>query len=130
MKIADAIVQNGGMMKLAADRGAATIEPFGDTVVIRPMHFSRTSAGLHVPEDAEALRKQSKMQGTVMAIGPDVNKREMTTATGAPQPTVPIKVGDEVVVSRFVESTPDGLEGETYLLAPAHAILGKIVRGK
>ena len=128
MSIGDSIVQANGQAKMAKARGKATIEPFGDTVVIRPITVSKTAMGLHVPEDAQALQKQAKMQGTVLAIGPDVNKPDAVTATGAKQPTIPINVGDEVIVSRFIESNPDGLEGEPFLLCPAHAILGRVVR--
>lgn len=74
-----------------------------------------TKAGIHLPDDEgeDAPRNQ---YGKVLSLGPAV-----------PLDKCPVKVGDEVVIGKYIEVQPD-IGGHKFILVPWQAVLGKIER--
>lgn len=95
------------------------IIPRLDVVVIEPRALQ---GGIALPESV--TQSDARKFGVVVAIGPDVNKpRDGQDA----ETFVRVNLGDEVIVSKVLEVTPD-YGGKTYCLCPASAVLGRIER--
>lgn len=137
MSIGEHIQREAGLKKLA-EAEVCPIIPFDDNVVLRKIKpKDKTIAGIHLSTnpvlDGHGGTKESEPQkavrnlGVVLAIGPGrpiIENGELSMdKTGVER----LAVGDTVIMSRGNDVSPDGLDGETFVMCPAGSIIGKLV---
>lgn len=110
-----AAIQEAIKQKRMDEASTSTVEAIGEMICMRPTPRPMiTKAGIHLPDDDEdAPRNQ---YGKVLSIGPAVDPAKC-----------PVKVGDEVVIGKYIEIQPD-IGGHKFILVPWQAVLGKIER--
>jgi len=81
--------------------------PLGDRVLIKVQEVeTQTASGIYIPDNAN---QEKPTQAEIMAIGCDVKD---------------VKVGDQVVFTKFARSATVTLEGIEYLVMEISEILG------
>ena len=84
-------------------------QPLGDRVLIKVKEAeTKTASGIIIPDNAE---KEKPTQAEIIAVGNDVTH---------------VKVGDQVVFTKFARSATVTLEGIDYLVMETSEILGVI----
>lgn len=92
----------------------STVTAIGEHIALRPKpRPSVTKAGVFLPDEDNEPQQQ---YGTVLSIGSGVDLAQC-----------PIKVGDEVVIGKYIEVQPD-IGGHKVVILPWKAVLGKIER--
>ncbi len=84
-------------------------KPLGDRVLIKVKEVeTQTASGIYIPDNAA---QEKPTQAEIMAIGSDVKD---------------VKVGDQVVFTKYARSAAVTLEGAEYLVMETAEILGVI----
>ena len=82
-------------------------QPLGDRVLIKVKEAeTKTASGIYIPDNAT---QEKPTEAEIMAIGSDVKD---------------VKVGDQVVFTKFARSATVTLEGIEYLVMEISEILG------
>jgi chaperonin GroES len=98
-------------------KGAFTLEPLDDRIVVKPGEEEETTvSGIVIPDTA----KEKPQQGTIVAVGP--GKRSEQTGDVI---QLDVHVGDTVLFSKY-GGTEVKVGGEEYLILSARDILAVI----
>ena len=93
-------------------KGAFTLEPLDDRIVVKPGEEEETTvSGIVIPDTA----KEKPQEGEVVAVGPG----RFEDGTRVP---MDVKVGDRVLYSKY-GGTEVKVEGEEYLVLSARDVL-------
>ena len=93
-------------------KGAFTLEPLDDRIVVKPAEEEETTvSGIVIPDTA----KEKPQEGEVVAVGPG------RFEDGSRVP-MDVKVGDRVLYSKY-GGTEVKVEGEEYLVLSARDVL-------
>jgi co-chaperonin GroES (HSP10) len=103
---------------------ACYIHPLGNRVLIIPIQTASEIGGIIVPKNVKDARDGSTTEGTVIDVGPDVERVIRVNDDGNEVEETRLKPGDRVVFSRYTGLEIPFMDGTKFLLIPDGDIQG------